>query len=731
MSGGEFAPAGPGRIPGASGGDDLDDDVLESLAEDLHRELSALGAHAAALYLLNRAESVLELVVMVGLPHEFIGPWERVGLAAPIPVADAVRGSETVWVCSEEVMMRSYPRIALAVPYEFALAAFPIPRPASADGAPGVHGAMFVLWPGVQPDHMPGALREGLGHLAFEVGRAMERAATAGQLRAPGHGGEVLIRNPPSPAPGTPSATELMAARLPEGVCALDIHGRVTSVTPTAARLLGTPVDGLVGRRLWEALPWLHDPLYDRYRAAVISGRPTSDTGVRPPDQWLAFDLYPDASGISVRITPAEVPAAGTPRAEVTADLPQLTRTGALYHVLHLATALTEAVTVDDVVALVAEEIVPAYGAQAVAMLTVHRGRLRLVGHRGYPPEVIARYRYSPRFSFTAGARALAAGQPGFYESREQLDRAFPHRSGQHDGMASWVFLPMIASGRSIGTCVLGYIRPHHFSTTERAVLTSLGGLIAQALERAMLYDKKVAVAHGLQAGLLPHALPSVPGLAAAARYLPGTEGMDIGGDFYDLIRLGPDSVAAVIGDVQGHNVTAAALMGQIRTAVHAYATADADPGRILAATNRLLSDLDPGLFASCACLRLDLRHHRAALARAGHPRPLMCTPGGGVRPLDAPGGLLLGIERGGDFPQADTPMPAGTTIALYTDGLIETPGIDMDEALSGLADELSHDVGLPLEDLADVIIARAHAARHRTDDIALLLLRSMGPDAA
>lgn len=140
--------------------------------------------------------------------------------------------------------------------------------------------------------------------------------------------------------------------------------------------------------------------------------------------------------------------------------------------------------------------------------------------------------------------------------------------------MASWAFLPLIASDRVVGSLVLAYDQPHPFTPAERAVLTSLAGLIAQAMDRARLYDTKHELAHTLQSALPPHTLPSARGLDVAARYLPAGHGMDIGGDFYDLIRHDNTTVTVAIGDVQGHNITAAALMGQVRTAVHAHATA-------------------------------------------------------------------------------------------------------------------------------------------------------------
>ncbi|WP_158791300.1 PP2C family protein-serine/threonine phosphatase, partial [Streptomyces sp. NRRL WC-3549] len=137
---------------------------------------------------------------------------------------------------------------------------------------------------------------------------------------------------------------------------------------------------------------------------------------------------------------------------------------------------------------------------------------------------------------------------------------------------------------------------------------------------KRQLYDTKDRLAHSLQAHLLPHTLPRIAGLDIAARYLPATRGMGIGGDFYDVIRLDATTAAAAIGDVQGHNVNAAALMGQVRTAVHA--SAGAPPDEVLARTNRLLADLDPGLFTSCLYVHLDLAGNRARLATAGHPPP-------------------------------------------------------------------------------------------------------------
>lgn len=242
------------------------------------------------------------------------------------------------------------------------------------------------------------------------------------------------------------------------------------------------------------------------------------------------------------------------------------------------------------------------------------------------------------------------------------------------------------------------------------------------------LYDAKHTLAHTLQTGLLPRTLPRVPGLQVAAQYRPAGRGMDIGGDFYDLIATGPTTAVAAIGDVQGHNTPAAVLMGQLRTAVHAHATADALPGDILSRTNRLLVDLDPGLFASCLIAHLDLTTHRARLATAGHPPALLRVPDRGAHPLHLPPGLLLGIDPEADYPTTEVTLPSGAVLVLYTDGLVETPGVDLDDATSALvarsAEGVPEDADADLDALADALVRYAEESAPRHDDIALLLLR-------
>jgi serine phosphatase RsbU (regulator of sigma subunit) len=512
--------------------------------------------------------------------------------------------------------------------------------------------------------------------------------------------------------------------RLPGGHCALDLNGRVTFVTDTAAELLGAPVSHLLGALPWEALPWMDTPaIEDHYRGAMISRIPRTFTTPHPTGSRLRFDLYPDDTGVSVRVSPAG--ADPDARAAPAAPAPLPSRATAVYQLMHLAATLTEAVHARDVVEQAADQIVPALGAQAMALLVEDEARLRIVGHRGYTAELMARFDGIPVTNDTPTTHVLRTGIPLFFTHADELHAAYPSVVVQ-DAMAAWAFLPLTASSRPVGSLVLAYARPHPFVPGERAVLTALAGLIAQALDRARLYDSTQQLAHSLQTSLLPHDLPFVPSLDIAARYLPATQGLDIGGDFYDVIRLDDTTVAAAIGDVQGHNVNAAALMGQVRTAVHA--TAGAPPAEVLARTNRLLTDLDPGLFTSCLYVHLDLAGQRAVLASAGHPPPLLRHADGSAHVLGLPSGLLLGIDQEAAYTATEIRFTAGTLLALYTDGLVEAPGRDLDEAIAAVASRIAeaprhHPLGL----LTDDLIRQARSGGPRTDDIAVLLLRFQG----
>ncbi len=515
--------------------------------------------------------------------------------------------------------------------------------------------------------------------------------------------------------------------RLRDGVFALDPDGRIDYANRSLELLLDTPRERLLGRHPWSVLPWLADPVYeDRYRAAMISQRPTAFVACRPPEQWLSFSLYPDAHGLTGRVAPANPPRDRRPAPLAQAppsEAPPVVRAGpgAMYHLLQLASALTEAVSVREVCDAVADQILPGFGGQELAIYLSRAGRMYLVAQRGYPDGFLDGFEGTSLRARLPGTQTLRAGTPIFFESEHELLAAYP--GIPLDEMRAWAFLPLIASGHPVGTCILGFDEPRVFTSEERAVLTGLGGLIAQALERARLYDAEFALAQGLQQALLPHRLPEVPGLAIAARYLPGTQGMEIGGDWYDAI-VTPQGVCLVIGDVEGHSVGAAAIMGQLRSAVRAFVTTGSPPDEVLLRTNQLLVDLDPGLLASCCLLRLDPADGRVQAVRAGPVPPLVRHADGRTEVLELPGGALLGVDHHSAYPVTELVLPPDSVLALYTDGLVEEPGRGIDEGIDRLRSTFAHAGDATLEALADRLLGAARHLAHRADDVALLLTR-------
>lgn len=529
---------------------------------------------------------------------------------------------------------------------------------------------------------------------------------------------------------GSGMAAVAAIERLADGFFALSPDGRVTYANHSLEGLLHVSQEELLGRRPWDVLPWLADPVYeDRYRAAAVSQQPVSFLVRRPPEAWLVFSLHPGEQGMTGWAAPVRQPLpadveAGTP---VTEECPPVTltsapaapRLGAFYRVLRLGSALSGAVTAREVCDAVAEQLLPAFGGRRLAVSVVEEQRLHLLAQRGYPEEVLACYEGTPLHARLPVTDALASGSPLFVESRQELMEAYPGIPASDSG--SWLFLPLIAAGHPVGVCTLGFDDVHRFPDEERAVLTALGGLIAQALERARLYDAEFAVARGLQDALLPHRLPELPGLHVTGRYLPGTRGMDIGGDWYDVIPSGSE-VALIVGDVEGHNVAAAAAMGQLRSAVRAFVTAGHEPSDVVASTNRLLLDLDSTLLASCCYVRVHPRSGVVRVVRAGHCPPLLRRPDGEVELLDLPGGPLLGVAGTAGYPESELRLAPASVLALYTDGLVETRHADIGSGIDQLRASLARPGTHRLEDLADALLRDARRSSDRVDDIALLL---------
>ncbi|WP_055587254.1 SpoIIE family protein phosphatase [Streptacidiphilus griseoplanus] len=703
--------------------------VQELLDQVVARTVAGVGAHAGALLLLDPRDDVLVLDVSLAMPPGLASQLRRVRAAAAAdgPLAEAVIGRHLVWVASGEELARRYPHIALAFTFLGAAAVAPLVT------GDVVRGVLLVLFSGEAPG-LDAHARRRLTTAARCIALLLQDAADTGHGLHPGPKPRVLRPTPSQTSASRPQHAADFIAALPEGACRLDTRGRITFVDRTAADLLGEGIPHLLGARLWEAVPWLAAPGSQlRYQTAVASRLSTFYTAKHPRSgQDLLFQLYPGRTGVSLRIS---IPvAAGNSQDEPALGIgvvPGPASLEALLHMMQLSSDLAAVASVEEVVELVARDLLVALDAQAFALLVAEAGRVRVAGHHGFSPELVDLVDHAPLASsiplpgLAADAPSwdLAEGVPSFFANPEELRAAYPRSASIDDRLGAWAWLPLMASQQLVGVCVIGYQRPHSFALQERTTLTAISSLISQALNRARQYDAKHEVAEGLQASLLPRTVRTISGLEVAARYLPASHGIDVGGDFYDLIRLSATEVAAVIGDVQGHGISAAGLMGEVRIAVHAYAVVGSAPGEVLARTNRLLADLDPDLLTSCLYAHIDLHDHRARVATAGHCPPLLRHPELHTDILATPPGPLLGVDPAADYPTVDIPLPPGTLLALYTDGLIEIPGTDDSTALTDLAAVLS-EAGGPPDDVADALLAHAQPSGGRADDTALLVLQ-------
>lgn len=333
----------------------------------------------------------------------------------------------------------------------------------------------------------------------------------------------------------------------------------------------------------------------------------------------------------------------------------------------------------------------------------------------------------------TPYARCLAtAGMVEF--GGDAIQDTMAHHTGRLiDGLLDHVSLlavPLVARGRPLGFAVFSRKRGRlPFAAADTALAAELAARAATCIDNACLYRREHRTATALSESLrpparLPAAVAAPSGLEMAHRYLPARSG--VGGDWYDVVPLPGDRIAVVIGDSVGHGVTAAAAMGQLRVAAHTLAACEFRPAEVLERLDAIAQGLHAAQFATCLCLVCDPATRRCEVACAGHPPPLLALPDGTARHFAAPRGLPLGVSDQAhppEYEQVTETIPAGATLALYTDGLVESRMRGVDEGIARLASALVASQSGELEDTADGVLALLSDQRDR-DDIALLLIR-------
>lgn len=269
--------------------------------------------------------------------------------------------------------------------------------------------------------------------------------------------------------------------------------------------------------------------------------------------------------------------------------------------------------------------------------------------------------------------------------------------------------------------------RRHPRSTSADDLMSTLDRLTAQARAGAELQQARVELAQALQREMLPSSLPSLPGLRTAACYAPARHGLDIGGDWYDGFRLPEGALGFSIGDVQGHDVEAAAFMGQVRVGLRAVAAVVVDPGEVLSRANEVLLSMGRELFATCSLLRFDPETWELETARAGHVPTVWATVDGRFGFAEDDGGLPLGMMPGAAYAVTRRRLDQAGSVVLVTDGVIEGPSFPLEAGLERVAEVVRERAGGDPEELAAEVMKVADSTGH-ADDAAVLVLSHDAP---
>jgi serine phosphatase RsbU (regulator of sigma subunit) len=516
--------------------------------------------------------------------------------------------------------------------------------------------------------------------------------------------------------------------------------GLVASWSVTAARLFGCPASAVAGRDLGDVLmagPDQRALLRDAL-AEVAAGR-----------VWTSAAALSLTGGLDVDIRCEPLTGPG-PGALVIArehsrppgpELPSAAAIAGIGSSLDLAQTAREVVDVavpgfaDSAVLYVSERLLSAddfVPHRDTDTAVVRRLAARLAGVSCAvsdrvlrPGEVLVLGEDSPCF------RAMAGSSPVLFE---QLDDAIAERIGRLPGgreitarYAAFLAVPLAARGAVVGCAAFGRTAgAPAFGAGDVSLAAELASRAAVCIENAQRYDRERRTARALQRSLLP-GRPRVPaGLEVAHRYQPVGASM-VGGDWHDIVPLPGGRAALIVGDTMGHGPEAAAVMVQLRTAAHTLAELELPPEQILHRLDLMAAGLATAPFATCIYTVIDPLDRSCVIAQAGHLPPVVALPDGTTQLLDLPPGLPLGL-RVGSFEASEISFPPGATLALYTDGLVESRSRSFDDGVRSLRDALTAALGVPGAELTEVCETVTQALRDQGEDDSTLVLARIRP---
>jgi PAS domain S-box-containing protein len=510
--------------------------------------------------------------------------------------------------------------------------------------------------------------------------------------------------------------TRLVLDTAPDAFITLDRDGRITNWNAAAGRLFGWTEEEALGKTMRELIvpPEFRDRHEERRQALIASDSPLATERFDVEFQRRDGTRFPGEATVSKVEARGDVFVSGF-ITDVTERLRQQAEREAL---LREQAARAEAERMGELVG----------GMQAlVDAALAHRsldGILRdLVAQvRGVLDAATATIYLADE----SGRLMPGASAPGEVTAGEEFATGVADsREAMLARDDSLIGVPLIAEGEVTGVLVAGAEPPREFGGEDLTLLRLAAERVGLAIAHARVYEREHRIAETLQRSLLPDRLPDLPGLEVAARYLPAASEAEVGGDWYDVIPIAGGAVGLVMGDVAGKGLAGASMVGRLRSALRAYALEGHDAGRVVERLNRLLwTEAEENQMATMLYLIVDPAESVVRWVNAGHPPPLVIARGE-VRFLEGEASVPLGVLPFPTYGEATAALEPGSSLLLYTDGLIERPGEHIDDGLAELSArvrEAPEDPHGLLDHLLDALVPPGGAP----DDVALLTLRNL-----
>jgi serine phosphatase RsbU (regulator of sigma subunit)/anti-sigma regulatory factor (Ser/Thr protein kinase) len=363
---------------------------------------------------------------------------------------------------------------------------------------------------------------------------------------------------------------------------------------------------------------------------------------------------------------------------------------------------------------------VEALGADSAVIVVRTAGDVVVRSSRARPDGARRLYRAGEQLP---GVRSLEERRGIWVESLEQIEREYP---GLREAAPDWrsaVALPLVVGGEVVASLVFGFRHERAFDAEERAFQLSLAGHCAQALERARLYEHEHAIAVELQQSLLPQSLPAPPGVTIETVYRPGNQELAVGGDWYDAVELPDGRLVLTVGDVVGHGLRAAAVMGQLRSAIATLAHVADGPAQLLQRLDSFAAHTEGADCATLVCAYLDPATGILRYASAGHPPPIV-TDDSGMTCLWSGRSTPLAVGEEQVRTEETARLPAGATVVLYSDGLVERRGESIEVGIERLLRRVEELADEGPAEIANAVVADLLGEEGQADDVALLVVR-------